>query len=104
MGGMGLFLFYLEVFFVLGRFIKNLKGTCEYLKNKMIQVVVKYWPLILLCFVFFIGSLETLHAWTINDASIYHEGIRVANEEWKFYNIGALNLGAHGGYAFVFLC
>ena len=99
-GGLGLFLFYLEVFFVIGRFIRDLKASCVHLKNRMLQVVVEYWQLILLCFAFFLGSLETWNAWTINDASIYHEGIRAANEEWKFYNIGALNLGGHGGYAY----
>jgi len=99
-GGFGLFLFYLEVFFVIGRFIKNLKASYVHFKDRMLQVAAEYWQLILLCFAFFVGSLGTLDAWTINDASIYHEGIRVANEEWKFYNIGALNLGAHGGYAY----
>lgn len=99
-GGLGLFLFYLEVFFVIGKFIRSLETSCLQIRNKILEVVAEYWQLILLCAVFLAGSLETWNAWTINDASIYHEGIRVANEEWKFYNIGALNLGAHGGYAY----
>lgn len=99
-GGLGLFLFYLEVFLVIGRFIRDLKVSCVRLKNRMLQVAAEYWQLILLCFAFLLGSLETWNVWTINDASIYHEGIQVANEEWKFYNIAALNLGAHGGYAY----
>lgn len=67
------------------------------------EIIKTHRYLLILCFIFLIGSFSQLNSWMVNDGTIYHYGLVEAREKWNFYNIHYLNLGGHGGYAYCLL-
>ena len=68
--------------------------------NSFFTSIKQHIGIICICCLFLFGCISQINSWMTNDSSIYYIGIYNARENWNFINMDALNLGAHGGYAY----
>lgn len=76
------------------------------INKECLQTLINYlrhnWGILLIVLLYIVGSLPTIFSLASNDSTIYYQGIKIAREQWNFYDYSAYNLGNHSGFAYCF--